>query len=150
MGMPMDSGRFSALLLMLVMGFVLVRCGRSESCEGAGPKLAPLQPNRSSELAEAMRQLDAELVSFREDHLAGDGLDGKAFTEYDLNALAPTDSSMFVDGYKAFAMAFHAHISAFNANPGAETYMGVVNGCTSCHQKACPGPLERIAKRELP
>ena len=149
MGMPMDSGRFSAMLLMLVMGLGLVRCGSSESCEGAGPKLAPLQPNRSSELAEAMRQLDAELVSFREDHLAGADWDGKAFTEYDLNALAPTDSSMFVDGYKAFAMAFHAHIAAFNADPGADTYMGVVNGCTSCHQKACPGPLERIAKREL-
>ena len=150
MGMPMDSGRFSAMLLMLVMGLGLVRCGSSESCEGAGPKLAPLQPNRSSELAEAMRQLDAELVSFREDHLAGDPWDGKAFTEYDLNALAPTDSSMFVDGYTAFAMAFHAHIAAFNADPDADTYMGVVNGCTSCHQKACPGPLDRIAKRELP
>lgn len=150
MGVRKDARRGAALLLMVALAFGLAQCGEGASCEGGGPNLAPLQPNRSSELAEAMRQLDAELVSFREDHLAGDGWEGKAFTEYDLNALAPTDSSMFVDGYKAFAMAFHAHVAAFNVNPGADTYMGVVNGCTSCHQKACPGPLERIAKRELP
>ena len=149
MKLQADAGRRSAVLLMMAIAIGLARCGGGESCEGGGPRLAPLQPNRSSALAEAMRHLDEELVSFREDHLAGADWDGKAFTEYDLNALEPTDSSMFVEGYTAFAMAFHKQVAAFNASPGADTYTGVVNGCASCHQRACPGPLDRIAKRAL-
>lgn len=144
-----DAGRLSAVLLMTAIAIGLARCGGGESCEGGGAKLAPLQPNQSSALAEAMRHLDQELVSFREDHMEGVDWNGKAFTEYDLNALEPTDSSMFVEGYTAFAMAFHKQVAAFNAAPGADTYTGVVNGCASCHQRACPGPLDRIAKRAL-
>ena len=48
------------------------------------------------------------------------------------------------------AMAFEQRIADFNAHPDAASYSMVVSGCISCHQKACPGPLERIAKRELP
>lgn len=147
------TGHRMAVVFLLVGGALgLARCGAdAESCEGRDSRLAPVQPNRSSALAEAMRQLDAELVEYR-DVLLSDApsLDGAAFTVYDLNDLEPTDSSMFVEGYTAFAMAFHQRIADFNASPGADTYVGVVNGCTSCHQKACPGPLERIAKRELP
>lgn len=95
--------------------------------------------------------LDGELVAMRERHLEGeDAWKDARLTVYDLNDLAPTDSTMFVDGYTAFAMAFHRHVEAFNAAPGEETYSGVVAGCMSCHQQACPGPLERIAKRQLP
>ena len=46
-------------------------------------------------------------------------------------------------------MAFGKHIEAFNAAPSADTYSDVVNGCLSCHMQACPGPIERINKRQL-
>jgi hypothetical protein len=144
----------AARKLLVAMGLVtavilMAQCGPTRG--KAEPKLAPVQPNRTSELAEAMRQLDAELVVFRDRFLEGDKRWAEAsFTEYDLNDLAPTDSSMFVEGYTAFAMAFHKRVSDFNRAPGPETYAGVVSGCESCHQKACPGPLERIAKRQLP
>ncbi len=125
------------------------QCGTAPS--SSGPRLAPVQPNRTSPLAESMRQLDEELVDFRTRFLdVGGEWQGAAFTEYDLNDLAPTDSSMFVDGYQALAIAFEKRIADFNAHPSDDAYSMVVSGCISCHQKACPGPLERIAKRKLP
>lgn len=138
----------------VVMGLLLGVLVLAQCTPGEGQphkKLAPVQPNHTSELAEAMRQLDAELVVFRDRFLEGDkSWSEAAFTEYDLNNLTPTDSSMFVEGYTAFALAFHKTVSDFNRAPGPDTYSGVVSGCESCHQKACPGPLERIAKRRLP
>lgn len=141
--------RPTAAVGLLLGVLVLAQCTPGEG--EPQKKLAPVQPNRTSELANAMRQLDAELVVFRDRFLEGDKRWSEAaFTEYDLNDLAPTDSSMFVDGYTAYAMAFHKRVSDFNRAPGPETYTGVVSGCESCHQQACPGPLERIAKRQLP
>lgn len=131
-----------------VVALILVGCG--EPASEAAPQLAPLQPNRSSELAEAMRAMDAELVELLAAHAGNpDAWEGAAFTRMDLTRMMPTDSTMLVDGYQAFAMAFHAHVEAFNAQPSATTYSNVVNGCLSCHQRACPGPIERINKRQL-
>ena len=142
------SSKWGTALVLSAAVFMLSRCAAESS---SGPQLAPLQPNRSSELAASMRHLDAELVAIRTRITDGDGdWTGAALTEYDFNALAHTDSSMFVEGYTAFALAFHKRVADFNVAPGPDTYAGVVSGCTSCHQKACPGPLERIAKRELP
>ncbi len=149
MGIPKSSRCSATAMLLVTMAVFFGQCG--QEAMRPGPRLAPVQPNPSSELAEAMRQLDAEMVVFRTRFLEGDGRwDEAAFTEYDLNALEPTDSSMFVEGYTAFALAFHKRIEAFNAAPGPDTYTGVVDGCASCHQRACPGPLERIAQRKLP
>ncbi len=112
-------------------------------------KLAPIQPNKTSELALAMRTLDSELVNL----LAAHGEDGSwkkaSLSALDLTELMPTDSSMLISGYTAFAAAFGKHVEAFNERPSAEAYSAVVNGCLSCHQQACPGPIERINKRKL-
>jgi len=146
---PSNSCRQWTVICLAAGAMVLARCGTSPS--SAGPRLAPTQPNRTSPLAESMRHLDAELVGFRTQFLGQVGdWDGAAFTEFDLNDLAPTDSSMLVDGYQALAIAFEKRILEFNDHPNSEAYSSVVSGCISCHQKACPGPLERIAKRELP
>ena len=144
-----NRGRQWTAVCLTAAACVLAQCGHAPS--SAGPRLAPTQPNRTSPLAESMRHLDAELVGFRTRFLEGDGeWAGATFTEFDLNDLAPTDSSLLVEGYKALAMAFEQRIADFNAHPDAASYSMVVSGCISCHQKACPGPLERIAKRELP
>lgn len=116
-----------------------------------GPRLAPIQPNRTSALAESMRELDAELLAAKALIEQGDAaLEDFRFSQVDFTQLAPTDSSMLVDGFAAFSMAFAHHVAAFNAAPSSETYSAVVGGCEACHMKACPGPLERIAKRQLP
>jgi hypothetical protein len=146
---PIFRSRHWTAVVMAAFVLVSSQCGNAPTSEG--PRLAPTQPNRTSPLAESMRQLDAELVDFRTRFLdVGGEWDDAAFSVYDLNDLAPTDSSMFVDGYQALAIAFEKRIADFNAQPSGATYSLVVSGCISCHQKACPGPLERIAKRKLP
>lgn len=131
--------------LALTLG--LAFCG--EAPEQSQAKLAPLQPNLSSELAIVMRAMDSELVSLLARHAEEDNWDGATLTLLDLTRMMPTDSSMLVDGYRAYAMAFGKHIEAFNEAPSADTYSDVVNGCLSCHMQACPGPIERINKRQL-
>ena len=132
-------------VLALTLG--LAFCGQAP--EQPQAKLAPLQPNRSSELAMAMRAMDGELVSLLARHAAADNWEGASLSELDLTRMMPTDSSMLVEGYTAFAIAFSKHVEAFNANPSADTYTNVVSGCLSCHMRACPGPIERINKRQL-
>ena len=125
----------------------LAFCG--EAPEQPQAKLAPLQPNRSSELAIAMRAMDGELVNLLARHAEADDWEGAALSELDLTQMMPTDSSMLVEGYTAFAMAFSKHVESFNTAPSADTYADVVSGCLSCHMRACPGPIERINKRQL-
>ena len=132
-------------MLALTMG--LAFCGQAP--EQPQAKLAPLQPNRSSELAIAMRAMDGELVGLLARHAAEDDWGGASLSELDLTRMMPTDSSMLVEGYTAFAIAFGKHVEAFNAAPGADTYTEVISGCLSCHMRACPGPIERINKRQL-
>ena len=136
---------------LLMLAVVAAHCTPSTSeCTNPEPRLAPAQPNRTSALAESMRMLDAELLEAKawiED--GAPAPDGFRFTEVDFTTLAPTDSSMLVEGFTAYSMAFAHHVAAFNAAPNADTYSAVVGGCEACHQKACPGPLERIAKRQL-
>lgn len=132
-------------IIALTLG--LAFCGGEPNHPQA--KLAPPQPNHSSELAIAMRAMDDELVSLLARHAEEYAWDGAALTPMDLTQLMPTDSSMLVEGYTAFAMAFGKHIEAFNAAPGPDTYSDVVSGCLSCHMQACPGPIERINKRRL-
>jgi hypothetical protein len=145
--MRMASQKNRALWVIAVLCFGLAFCGDSPNQSVA--KLAPIQPNKTSELALAMRTLDSELVNV----LAALGEDGswdKAFlSALDLTELMPTDSSMLIPGYTAFAAAFGKHVKAFNERPSAEAYSAVVTGCLSCHQRACPGPIERINKRKL-
>ena len=132
---------------MLALTMALALCGQAPDQPQA--KLAPLQPNRSSELAIAMRAMDGELVGLLARHAAEDDWEGASLSELDLTRMMPTDSSMLVEGYTAFAIAFGKHVEAFNAAPGADTYTDVVSGCLGCHMRACPGPIERINKRQL-
>lgn len=143
MGVSTRMAGWAVLVLTLGLAF----CGQAP--EQSQAKLAPLQPNRSSELAMAMRAMDGELVSLLARHAAADDWEGASLSELDLTRMMPTDSSMLVEGYTAFAIAFSKHVEAFNAAPSADTYTNVVSGCLSCHMRACPGPIERINKRQL-
>ena len=96
-----------------------------------------------------MRAMDGELVGLLARHAAEDDWEGASLSELDLTRMMPTDSSMLVEAYTAFAIAFSKHVEAFNATPSADTYTDVISGCLSCHMRACPGPIERINKRQL-
>jgi hypothetical protein len=138
------------VLVLALLSVAVVSCvsdvqNQTKSNRG---KLAPIQPNKTSELALSMRNLDAELVLALEVLNSGKGVESLTITDHDFLELNPTDSSMLVDGFQSLSMAFSAHVKAFNDRPGTDTYSAVVGGCISCHQRACPGPLERIEKRQ--
>jgi len=122
-------------VFLMTLALSLVQCAGGGEAPPSAPRLAPAQPNVSSELALSMRDLDAELVSIRERLIAGEDIADARFTEHNFLELAPTDSSMLIEGFQAFTMA---------------KYEAVVGGCEACHMRSCPGPLERIAKRTLP
>lgn len=145
----MRDALFSGMLFM-TMALSLVQCAGGGQAPTSDPRLAPAQPNVSSELAISMRDLDAELVSIRESLIAGDDISGARLTEHRFLELAPTDSSMLVEGFQALTLAFERYVAEFNASPDAAKYEAVVGGCEACHLRSCPGPLERIEKRTLP
>jgi len=137
-------------LLMAAFATALVQCEGSVATEsGADPRLAPVQPNVTSALAQSMRDLDAELLDIRQRLMEGEDLAGARFTEYHFMEMEPTDSTMLVEGFQALSIAFERQVAEFNAAPDAEKYAAVVGGCEACHMRSCPGPLERIAKRHL-
>ena len=143
-------GRLFTSVVLLVSSVAVMRCaGGNIEHKQVDPRLAPVQPNYTSELAQSMRVLDAELLEIRALLEAGEDVEGKRFTEYQFTALEPTDSSMLVDGFQALSVAFAHHVAEFNAAPTAATYSAVVGGCEACHMRSCPGPLQRIAKRYL-
>ncbi|MAC18046.1 MAG: hypothetical protein CMC97_07120 [Flavobacteriales bacterium] len=135
---------------LMTLTLSLVHCAGGGQAPTSDPRLAPAQPNLSSELAISMRDLDAELVSVRERLIAGEDISDARFTEHKFLDLAPTDSSMLIEGFQALTMAFERHVAEFNTAPDAAKYEAVVGGCEACHMRSCPGPLERIAKRTLP
>lgn len=115
------------------------------------PKLAPNQPNGSSPLASAMVAMDAQLLQTLEAVMAdpNHSWEGLRLMSPDFLALAPTTASMINAHFEAQAPIYHLAIEQFNAFPSAAHYNEVVASCTECHLGTCPGPLERIAKREM-
>ena len=137
-------------LCLMALALSLVQCAGGGQAPKADPRLAPAQPNLSSELAVSMRDLDAELVSIRERLIAGDDISDARFTEHKFLELTPTDSTMLVEEFQSLTLAFERQVAEFNAAPDAAKYEAVVGGCEACHMRSCPGPLQRIAKRTLP
>ncbi len=137
-----------ASTFLVASALFLAFCGEPVA-DAPQPKLAPLQPNTNSELAQAMRKLDGELVALLADAARTGDWKGAQISRLQLVGMTPTDSTMLVPGFQGFAMAFDQHVSAFNAAPSVDTYTDVVNGCLSCHRRACPGPVARIEKRKL-
>jgi len=137
-------------LFLITLALSLVQCAGGGHEPASDPRLAPVQPNFSSELAISMRDLDAELVSIRERLIAGEDISDARFTEHKFLELTPTDSSMLVEGFQTLTLEFERQGAEFNAAPDAAKYEAVVGGCEACHMRSCPGPLERIAKRTLP
>ena len=76
----------------------------------------------------------------------GDIVDLTYKKQHDMNE----ENKSFANDTKKTDYDFSLQIADFNAHPNPDSYSLVVTGCISCHQKACPGPLERISKRELP
>ena len=137
--------------LAAVLGMSLAHCGRNETGECTGPKLAPNQPNGSSALASVMVAMDSQLEVIQRSAMAKPDHDwsGQQLIAHDLLGHDPTDASMINAHYEEHAPLYSKAIEQFNASPSAEHFNAIVTACSQCHQGTCPGPIERIKKRRV-
>ena len=106
-------------------------------------------PNDTSEMALAMREMYDELLIVKKDIEGNKTLSGKSFDFPPIDNMEPTDSSFIKPGFKENSAAFSKAIELFNEAPTVEGYRALVMGCTTCHKAICPGPLVRIENLEI-
>lgn len=51
--------------------------------------------------------------------------------------------------YFGMADGFLGILDQYGKNPGKETFNNLVDGCVSCHQNFCEGPIPRIKKMKI-
>ena len=54
-----------------------------------------------------------------------------------------TDNSFLNNGLTLMSKAFEQKVIDFNNYPSVQNYTEIINNCISCHQRMCPGPLQR-------
>ena len=106
-------------------------------------------PNDTSEMALAMREMYDGLILVKKDIENNNSLSGKSFNYPPIHSLNPTDSSFIKPGFEENSAAFSRAVELFNDEPSLESYRALVMGCTSCHKAICPGPLVRIENLEI-
>ncbi|MAW21791.1 MAG: hypothetical protein CMD16_05305 [Flavobacteriales bacterium] len=108
-------------------------------------------PNKSSELAELMRDLveNTEEVKLQISKNEKPGF----FIEFDkLHTAVPTDLAVRDDGhFTSFANNYIATVNELINTTGdkEEKYNKMIQSCIICHQQICPGPIKRIKKLRI-
>ena len=106
-------------------------------------------PNDTSEMALAMREMYDELLIVKKDIEGNKTLSGKSFDFPPIHSLEATDSSFIKSGFNERSIGFSRAVELFNEAPSVEGYRALVMGCTTCHKAICPGPLVRIENLEI-
>jgi hypothetical protein len=117
------------------------------SCQQS-PK-AIKDPNNTSEMALAMRDMYKELLAVKKNIEGSKQLSEKHLSFPPIQSLKPTDSTFIKPGFRESSIRFSRSIKLFNEDPSVESYRAIVMGCTSCHKALCPGPLVRIENLEI-
>lgn len=100
-----------------------------------------------SELAVMMRNIYIDMHDNKELLASGTmpDIDWEKYTH--IKEAEPTDAEDSGPAFEAFADAYVSQLKAFNNSNDSnriETYNNLVNGCLSCHQQYCIGPMDII------
>ncbi len=100
-----------------------------------------------SELAVMMRNIYIDMHDNKELLASGTmpDIDWGKYTH--IKEAEPTDAEDSGPAFEAFADAYVNQLKAFNNSNDSnriETYNNLVNGCLSCHQQYCIGPMDII------
>lgn len=140
--------------------------GQSEDCTlqtpltpgipGSPGHLIPSQrnPNGQSELAALMRTMEATLKEAREQIGKGQHV-GPFLPKFRrIRCAWPTNPGDRDAQFDALATAYLSAVSQLDAASdsaaAAKAYSGVLQGCRSCHERACSGALAAISALQLP
>jgi len=103
----------------------------------------------SSELAAVMREMAVTLEAERTKIAAGElvVLDKDLFVE--IKSSAHTNPKHANLTYFSMADGFLGILDEYNRKPSVQTFNALIDGCVSCHQNFCQGPIPRIKKMKI-
>ncbi|TAE18932.1 MAG: hypothetical protein EAZ95_03070 [Bacteroidetes bacterium] len=141
------------LLLLAVFAFsgtIFYQCTRPAQTSSAD---AVKYPNKDSELALLMREMESEAMTMREAIKKGEEpKDLRTRFEAILTAQS-TEASMKTPAFQVMAKNYLKSLNKVYEAPKEERlekYTLMINDCMNCHKAQCPGPLVRIKKLNTP
>jgi len=141
------------LLFFSLACFVSVlfyQCTRTTiATQNTTPVEATKYPNKDSELALLMREMETEAIAMRTAISKGEEpKDVRKMFEAILTAKS-TEASMKTPVFQAMANSYLKSLDKIYQTPQPERmaqYNIMINDCMNCHKTNCPGPLVRIKK----
>ena len=113
-----------------------------------------INPNGDSQLAVLMRNMRDDLRATREQLLQGKPPGGLLKEHSQMRCVWPTDPSVRNTKYDEMASTYLYAVDdlerAKTPKDRKMAYGRVLNGCVTCHQNTCPGPIASIVALELP
>lgn len=143
---------------VIIVSLAIFSCGENKetASEDSVKKCAmpsTVNPNGDSELALLMREMadwtdscKAAIVSGREVPSAPSGLNT-------LHSAKRTDPNIDANVFASMASLYQSRVTEFQAATDAnrvQLFNSMVQGCVSCHENFCHGPLVRINKMQIP
>jgi hypothetical protein len=114
---------------------------------------SPLNPNGSSELAQLMRTMQAELKLARAAIERGEKVGPLLPTFRKIRCSWPTTAADRNAAFDGYAQSYLAAVKALQEAPPAEAakaYGRVLDGCRACHEQSCGGAIPAIEALRLP
>ncbi len=143
-------------LFSLILVFVIA-CSSRETEENATPAIITtpnsLNPNGDSELAILMRKMADWTEKTALLLASGDSLPAYPADFVQIHTAQRSDSSFDKNTIRLMGSSYLSSLEVlYKASPGnrKEAFNATVNGCLSCHNTMCPGPIKRIGKMLLP
>lgn len=154
---PLLPARFVAGTLLLGVLFLLHACTSTRRAEATSPPEEPrivrAEPLPTSELALLMREMTAFTDSTGRRLTDGLGLPPYPGHFEALRTAEATPGMMDSTNFQPYAIAWMHHLNTLYTSPEEErprVFNALVNTCSACHTKMCPGPLSRIQRLHLP
>ena len=135
---------------LLFLSILLFVGALAYQCTPAASPATVQYPNKDSELALLMREMEAEAKTMREAIQKGEELPHDVRTRFEAILTAQsTEASMKTPAFQAMAKNYLKSLNGMYEVPKgerAEQYTLMLNDCMNCHKAQCPGPLVRIKK----
>ncbi len=110
-----------------------------------------INPNGHSELAYRMRSMLADLGARRKSLAAGEKPAALPLADHTrIRCSWPTTASDRNPANDGMAVLYLQRVEAFNEAPTPQSFNAVIDGCVTCHNETCRGPLAAIEPLRLP
>lgn len=147
-----------AFALALILSFAMFSCGENKETvsEDSAKKCAmpsTVNPNGDSELALLMREMADWTDSCKSAITSGRVVPVAPADLNTLHSAKRTDPNIDEKVFASMASLYQSRVTEFQAATDAnrvQLFNAMVQGCVSCHENFCHGPLVRINKMMIP